>query len=396
MRAKATVVQVITQLELGGAQEIAMLFCRHLATRGFDVHLVAGRGGLLDEEAKQLAGVSFHYDDSLARELHPLRDLASWRSLATLLRGLRLQSGLPMIVHTHSSKAGILGRWAAYAAGAEIRVHSIHGFAFHSFQPWWEHTLYRLAEQATSSVTHAFCPVSEANRRTAIEYGLLRRGQPAVVLPVAIEAQAYEPSAEDRRRVREELAIDDDVPLVGMLACLKPQKAPVDFVRLASRVHGAWPRAHFFLAGDGELRPQMEEEISRLGLGQTCHLLGWRRDARALLGALDVLVLTSLWEGLPRVVLEAMVAGKPIVATCVDGTPEAVEDGANGFLVEPHDVDGLAERVGRLIADPALARRMGERGRARIADFSAPRVLEKLEVLYDELLAALKATRPPA
>jgi glycosyltransferase involved in cell wall biosynthesis len=389
MRTRATVVHVITQLELGGAQEIAMLFCRHLATRDFDVHLVAGTGGLLDEEARSLPGVSFHYDDSLARELRPLRDMASWRSLSAFLRRLRRHSNLPMIVHTHSSKAGILGRWAAYAAGAELRVHSIHGFAFHSFQPWWEHGLYRIAERVTAPITHAFCPVSEANRRKAIECGMLGRGQPAVVLPVAIEPEHYAPDAADRRRVREELGVGDDETLIGMLACLKPQKAPLDFVRLASRVRATAPRARFFVAGDGDLRPQMEAEISRLGLDDSFRLLGWRRDVRALLGALDVLALTSLWEGLPRVVLEAMVAGKPIVATRVDGTPEAVEDGDNGFLADPHDVEGLAERVARLAADPALARRMGERGRARIAEFSAPRILAKLDALYDDLLGGL-------
>src|SRR5262249_34606764 len=187
MRARATVVHVITQLELGGAQEIAMLFCRHLATRGFDVHLVAGKGGLLDEEAMHLPGVSFHYDDSLARELRLGRDVASWGSLRALFRRLRSDSGLPMIVHTHSSKAGIVGRWAAYAAGAELRVHSIHGFAFHSFQPWWEHRLYRTLERATARITHAFCPVSEANKQKAIDAGLFGPEQTAVVLPVAIE-----------------------------------------------------------------------------------------------------------------------------------------------------------------------------------------------------------------
>jgi glycosyltransferase involved in cell wall biosynthesis len=389
MRARATVVHVITQLELGGAQEIAMLFCRHLATRGFDVHLVAGKGGLLDEEAMRLPGVSFHYDDSLARELRPVRDVASWGSLRALFRRLRSDSGLPMIVHTHSSKAGIVGRWAAYAAGAELRVHSIHGFAFHSFQPWWERGLYRALERVTARITHAFCPVSEANKQKAIDSGLFGPEQTVVVLPVAIEPEQYVPDPADRRRVRDELAVGEDETLIGMIACLKPQKAPLDFVRLASRVRAVAPRTRFFVAGDGELRPQMEAEISRLALDGTLLLLGWRRDVRALLGALDVLVLTSLWEGLPRTVLEAMVAAKPVVATRVDGTPEAVEDGSNGLLAEPHDVDALAERVARLALDPDLARRMGERGRERVAEFSAPRILGKLDALYDDLLGRL-------
>ncbi len=120
------------------------------------------------------------------------------------------------------------------------------------------------------------------------------------------------------------------------------------------------------------------------------HLLGWRRDVSRLLGAADVLVLTSLWEGLPRVVLQAMAASKPIVATRVDGTPEAIAEGESGFLLEPHDVVGFAERIGRLIEDPILARRMGEHGRRRLSPFLVPVMLSKLDRLYDDLLAQLE------
>jgi glycosyltransferase involved in cell wall biosynthesis len=158
-------------------------------------------------------------------------------------------------------------------------------------------------------------------------------------------------------------------------------------VRVASRVGQAHPAAHFFVAGDGELRPEMEAEIRRLGIGGRFHLLGWRRDVRSLLGAADVIVLTSLWEGLPRAVLQAMAAGKPVVASRVDGTPEAVKDGDVGFLLEPHDIDGFAERLNRLITQPELAQEMGRRGRRRVDDFSVSTMLDKLVALYDGLLA---------
>jgi glycosyltransferase involved in cell wall biosynthesis len=385
--AEPTVVQIVTQLELGGAQEIALLFCRHLRERGFDVHLVAGRGGMLDDEAREILGDAFHHDDFLARTVRPLDDLASVWSLAGLLRRLRRAGGRAMIVHTHSSKAGIVGRWAAWAAGAEIRVHSIHGFGFNDWQRWSARRLYQAAEQATAPITHAFCPVSEANRRVAERLGLLRGGKPAVVLPAAIDANEYEPRKGESRKIRDELGLAPATPLVGMIACLKPQKAPIDFVKVAAGVRSAHPEAHFFLAGDGVLRPDMEAEIARCGLARCFHLLGWRRDVRPLLGAADVLVLTSLWEGLPRVVLQAMAAAKPIVATRVDGTPEAIDEGRSGFLLEPHDVGGLADRVGRLIGDPDLARKMGREGRRRVADFAVPVMLEKLDTLYEQLLA---------
>lgn len=386
---RATVVHIITQLELGGAQEIALLFCRHLARHDFHVHLVAGRGGILDDEAGRSPGISFHHDDHLVRPVRPAEDLRCLGSLTELLRQLRRGAAAPMIVHTHSSKAGIIGRWAAWRAGAEIRIHSIHGFGFHAAQPWATRAAFQLAERVTAPITHAFCPASEANRRVAERLGLLRQGQPTVVLPEAIEAAEYEPGPGDASEIRSELGIPLDAPLVGMIACFKPQKAPLDFVRVAARLGETHPAAHFFLAGDGVLRPAIEAEVRRVSLERRVHLLGWRRDVRRLLGAADVLVLTSLWEGLPRVVLQAMAASKPIVATRVDGTPEAIAEGESGFLLEPHDVVGFAERIGRLLEDPVLARRMGEEGRRRLTPFLAPVMLAKLDRLYDDLLARL-------
>jgi len=386
---RATVVHVITQLELGGAQEIAMLFCRHLAKRNFDVHLVAGRGGMLDDEATRLPDVTFHHADDLVRPVDPMRDARCLGSLTALLRALRQPAKQPMIVHTHSSKAGILGRWAAWRADAELRVHSIHGFGFHAGQPWMTRTAFQLAETMTARITDAFCPASEANRRVAEDLGLFRKGAPVVVLPEAIDDEVYQPREGDREAVRAELGVPADAPLVGMIACFKPQKAPLDFVHAAARIATARPNAHFFLAGDGELRRAIEQEAVRLRIDDRTHILGWRRDVPRLLGAADVLALTSLWEGLPRVVLQAMAASKPVVATRVDGTPEAIADGENGFLLEPHDIDGFSDRIGRLIADPALAARMGREGRKRLAPFLAPAMLERLERLYDELLAGL-------
>jgi glycosyltransferase involved in cell wall biosynthesis len=383
---RPTIVQIITQLELGGAQEIALLFSRHLRERGFDVHLVAGRGGMLDDEARQTFGDAFHQDDLLARTVRPLDDLASVRSVATLLRRLRAAGGT-MIVHTHSSKAGIVGRWAGWAAGAEIRVHSIHGFGFHPWQRWPTRKVFQAAEQLTAPITHAYCPVSEANRRVAERLGLLRGNKPAIVLPAAIDVEQYEPRQGEGGEIREELGLAPSTPLVGMVACLKPQKAPLDFVKVAARVRAAFPAAHFFVAGDGILRAEMEAEIERLEVGDRFHLLGWRRDVRALLGAADLLVLTSLWEGLPRVALQAMAAAKPVVATRVDGTPEAIEEGRTGFLLDPHDVEGFANRIGQLIASPGLAREMGDAGRRRVEDFGVPAMLEKLGALYEQLLA---------
>ncbi|MBI2962859.1 MAG: glycosyltransferase family 4 protein [Deltaproteobacteria bacterium] len=383
---RATVIHVITELELGGAQEITLFTCRHLDRRRFEVHLITGRGGLLDADARAIPDLFLQFDDHLGRAVNFASDLRCLRSLTGRLRAIRRRSARPTIVHTHSSKAGILGRWAAFAAGADIRVHAIHGFGFHAGQPWWLRRAYQAAEQVTAPITDAFCPVSTANLEVARRLGLLRGGKPTLVLPSAIDAAEYEPKPGEGAALRRELAIPESAPLVGMIACLKPQKAPTRFVEAASRVAALHPQAHFFLAGDGELRPQVEAAVDAARLADRFHLLGWRRDVRRLLAAADVLALTSLWEGLPRVTLQAMAAAKPMVATRVDGTPEAVIDGRTGFLVESSDVAAFADRLSRLIADPALARDLGRNAHARLDDFRAESMLRKLEAFYDELL----------
>jgi glycosyltransferase involved in cell wall biosynthesis len=171
-----------------------------------------------------------------------------------------------------------------------------------------------------------------------------------------------------------------------MIGNFKPQKAPLDFVDLAARVARERPGTRFFVVGDGPLRGRLEARVRRHGLGGTLALLGWRRDIPELLGALDVLVLTSRWEGLPRVCPQAMAAGRPIVATAVDGIPEAVQHGRNGLLYAPGDVPAGAAHVLSLLADDSARRRMGAAGRVAAAEFDAERMLAEQERIYGALL----------
>lgn len=393
---EATVVHVITQLELGGAQEITLFTCRRLDRRRFRVHLVAGPGGLLDEEARAVPELTVHWIRPLVREIRPARDVRALAAIRRVIAEIRRRFPEPVIVHTHSSKAGILGRWAAWSAGADFRVHSIHGFSFHERQPRPLRHFYQTLEQWTAPITDAFCPVSAANLGAAASLGLLRGGKPAVLTPSGIAVADYDPAPGEAEAVRRELGLGATTPVVGMIACMKPQKAPLDFVRVAARVRAQRPDAHFFIAGDGVLRPAVEAAIAEAGLGASFHLVGWRRDVRRLLGAADVVVLTSLFEGLPRVVLQAMAARRPVVASRVDGVPEAVEDGRSGFLVAPGDVAGFADRIERLLADPGLACAMGQAGRARVAAFDERSMLRDLEALYETLLARVRPHRTAA
>ncbi len=374
------VAHIITKLELGGAQQNTLFTVANLDPGRFRRILVTGEPGLLDPEARAIPETQFHQIPTLVRPIRPLADARALVALTRLLLKLR-----PAIVHTHSSKAGILGRWAARLAGVPILIHSIHGFGFTRYQ----HPVVRAAllamERSAARFTTRFFAVSEANRQLGIDLGVFPPER-ATVLRSGIDVEACRNVRVDRDAKRRELGCRPGGPLVGMVAPLKPQKAPVDFVRMAGLIHHRYPDAQFVLVGDGELRPAVEAEITSLGLSSVFHLVGWRRDVPEILHCLDVFVLTSLWEGLPRVCLEALSSGIPVVCTSVDGTPEVVRDGINGFLLAAGDVRAMAKRVVDLLSEPDRARAMGAAGTALPAQFDIREMVRQQEREYLSLL----------
>lgn len=389
---RTRVVHVITKLELGGAQQNTLYTVRHLDRRRFDVALVTGPGGELLEEAGAIPDCRLHVVPDLVREIAPVHDLRALVALARLLARERREAGGRLIVHTHSSKAGILGRAAACLAGVPVVVHSIHGYGFHAGQPAVVRRLYVALEQAAARWTDAFVAVAEESRRTGVALGLFP-AERCEMIRSGIEIEAFRPRAGVREATRAALGVPPAAVLVGMIACLKPQKAPEDFVAAAARIRAAVPEACFVLAGDGERRGAVEAAVRAAGLEGRFRLLGWRRDVPELLAAIDVLVLTSRWEGLPRVIPQAMAAGRPVVATRVNGSPEAVRDGVTGYLVPPGDVAGLAARVVELLRDPARRAAMGRAGAAAVGEFDAAEMVRRQEALYERLLARLAPGR---
>jgi glycosyltransferase involved in cell wall biosynthesis len=375
---KIRVCHVITRLELGGAQQNTLHTVAHLDRRRFEPSLITGPGGPLDDDARRIADVSVSFVPELVRAVSPARDA---RALVKLVRIFKHIA--PDIVHTHSSKAGILGRWAARLAGVPAIVHTIHGHGFHTEQarvPYW---IFRGLETVTGRITTRIIVVSRANLETGLRDGLFREEQ-TVLVRSGIPLRAF---GEDvgGGSLRAELGLPPGAPVAGMVACLKAQKAPVDFVAVARRVADRISSAHFVLVGDGELRNAVEAEVDRQLLRGRFHLLGWRRDIPAILAGLNVFVLTSLWEGLPRVIPEAMASGLPVVATRVDGTPEAVADGVSGYLVPAHDVETMADRVAFILEHPGEARVMGGRAKSRVGEFDIDVMVRRQENLYEEL-----------
>jgi len=379
-----TVVHIITKMELGGAQRNTLYTVQHLDQQLFRVYLLTGPGGELLDEARACPGWRLIPD--MVRKISPRRDLAALLQIRREIRRIMADApeGRPVIVHTHSSKAGILGRWAAWLAGVRIIVHSVHGFGFHDYQKPPVRRLYRALERLSARITTRFIVVSEANRRTGVAAGIFA-GEDACLIRSGIDIEAFARAPADPQAVRRELGIAPEAPLIIMVACFKPQKSPLDFVRACAEVHRRHPGACFLLAGDGELRPRIEVSVAECGLAKHFFMPGWRRDVAALLHASQVAVLSSYWEGLPQVVPQACAAALPVVATRVDGTPEVVRDGVNGFLVAPGAIDMLAQKIIFLLDNPEQARAMGRAGQSMIADFDINAMVRSQERLYREL-----------
>ena len=378
------VCHVITLLELGGAQQNTLYTVSHLG-EPFRPSLVCGPGGILDDDARRL-GVPLQFVPSLTRPVRPDRDLAALLALARIFRRER-----PDIVHTHSSKAGILGRLAARLASVPRVVHTIHGYGFNASRGWLQYRTFLALERLAARLTDRFIAVSRANLEEGVALGLFTRDRVSLIRSgVALrefESASHDTGLEARRNgLRRELGLPENALLVGMVACLKPQKSPLTFVEVAARVARDVPDATFVVAGDGELRAAVERRAGELHLGGRLRLLGWRRDVPKVMAALDVLLHTSLWEGLPRVLPEAIAAGVPIVATSVGGTSDILKDGRTGIVRAPGDVEGLAAGVKRLLLDRGFARSLTEQARSVLGEFDIDEMVRAQERLYLSLI----------
>src|SRR5262245_16586190 len=355
---RARIVHLITRLDLGGAQQNTLYCARHHDRDRFEVSLWAGAGGRLDDEARAIDDADVRLLPWLSHPIAPAQDAAAVLRLAAMLADVDL-------LHTHSSKAGILGRAAARLARVPAVVHTVHGWSFNATQGAPTRAAYVALERLAAEGTDRLVCVSEADRAAGLALGIGDASRYRI-LRSGIDASLYGRDGRARERVRRELAAGPETILVGSVGNLKPQKAPLDFVEAARRAHAEDPRLRVVYAGDGELRAEVERAITRGGLGGVVRLLGWRDDVPAVLAACDVFLLTSRFEGLPRAALQAIAADVPVVATDTGGIAEVVSSGESGWLVPVGDIAAAAGAVARLAADPALRRRLATEARRRL------------------------------
>ena len=362
---------VITRLIVGGAQENTLATCRGLRERGHDVELISGpqtgpEGSLLPHTG----AVPVTILADLCREPDPWRDSRATVALTQLFRQRRYD-----IVHTHSGKAGILGRLAARWAGIPVVVHTIHGPSFHPYQNVAGNWVFRWAEQVAAEWTTHFVAVADAMTAQYQAAGIAGR---YVTIRSGIDLDAYVPGPAPKE------------PVVGMIARLFRLKGHEALFAAVPAIIAAVPDVKFLLVGDGPWRARFAALVNARGWADRFRWAGLVAPAAVpgLLGQMTVLAHLSCREGLPRAVVQALAAGKPVVAFNVDGAREVCVDGATGFLVRAGDVDGVAAAVIRLLRDPVLAGRMGAQGRALVREqFAEARMVEQIEQLYRQLTA---------
>ncbi len=379
------VAHIITRMIVGGAQENTLYSVQGLARMGYDVSLITGRetgaeGNLLTHPRYDFPII---YLQGLVRAINPRADSRAVVELCSVLRRLK-----PHVVHTHSSKAGVLGRVAARAAGVPIVVHTLHSLVFHDYQPKSLNLAYRSTKRLMSPLTDHYVSVSDNIRNRAIaarigtpeRHSTIRSG-----FATADFVAQLVPRTEARQRLG--LPVAGRV-IVGVVSRLFPLKGHLDMIEAASRVVPRRPEVLFAFVGSGPMLDELQAVVKRRRLTEHVRFLG-RIDPSEIpvaFSAFDILAHASLREGLARVLPQGALAGLPIVCYDLDGSPEVVSDGVNGFLVPPQDYDTFASRLEALVVDEQLRRRFGEAAPGTIAnDFSIEKMVQDLHELYQRL-----------
>lgn len=389
------IAHIITRLILGGAQENTILNCADLMEMfGDEVLLIAGPGlgpeGSLVEDARG-RGVPVELIRTLRRNIHPWRDWRSYRSIRRAL--VRFQ---PEVVHTHSGKAGLLGRVAASRLAVPAIVHTVHGAPFHAYQSRAARTLFRACERYAARRCHAIVSVADAMTEQLVEAGVADR-EKFVTVYSGMEVEPLLAARRRRDQVRRQLGYRPDDVVVGKVARLFHLKGHEDLIAAAAEVIRQQPAVRFLLVGDGALRQQLTRRIARAGLTDRFQFTGLVSGQRVteLLGAMDIVVHASLREGLARVLPQALIAGLPVVSYDIDGAREVVLAGTTGYLAAPRDVDGLAQAIAKLAGDKSLRERLGQEGRRRWATrFRHQAMTRQIRNLYQDLLRRGQTTRP--
>ncbi len=377
--------RLFSRLNVGGPSIHVILLAAGLRERGYETRLVVGQESPREGNLLELAAEKHVVCERLAglgREVRPLADLLTLLRLVRVIRSYR-----PQIVHTHAAKAGVVGRVAARLSRVPIVVHTYHGHSLRGYFGPTRSAFYRRLEAGLAPLTDVLVAVSDSVRDDLVSLGVAPADRFRVV-PLGLELERFRQPL-PRGRLREEAGIPSEAPLVGAVGRLVPIKDIPTFLEAARQVRARRPDCHFAIVGDGSERAALESKSRDLGLDGSVRFFGWRRDLEAVFGDLDVVVNSSRNEGTPVSLIEALAAGRPVVATRVGGTPDLLRDGAHGSLVPPADPQALATAILQALEAPAEMPARARRGQAHVlAQHDIARLLDDIDALYRERMRA--------
>lgn len=375
------IVYIITKLELGGAQKVCLSLFKGLQQQGCDAHLISGTQGPLVSTIHTNTHV--YLLDSMQREVGITTFFYEIKNFITLMTTLRsLRNKFPhLIVHTHSTKAGLVGRWAAFFAGIHLKVHTIHGYGFHTYQSRIAWTIIYFLELITSFITTHFICVSAQDAKTGIRL-LPRFAHKHSIIRAGVDAQQFYVPA------RRDIAPTQNMPFVfGTIACFKPQKNLLDLLGAFEQVHAQFPHTRLEIIGDGIQRRALEQWIYDHQLTNAITLHGWQQSVVPIMKQWHAFVLSSLWEGLPCAVVEARLLRLPVISYAVGGIGEVITHEHNGLLCKAKDVTALATNMKRLLSEDMLYHTM-KTYRDHLTDFDTHHMIDDHLHLYKELITS--------
>ena len=371
---KIKIAVIITKLELGGAQKVAISLCEKMDTNKFEPFLICGCGGILDKEAQKKIRVIFV--KNLVREINPIKDLKALFSIYKILKKEK-----PIIVHTHSSKAGILGRIAAKLCDIKNIIHTIHGFSFNDTQSFINKKIFIFLEKFCARLSSILIPVSTENITKGLKNNIGKKEQYHYIR-LGVDINNFK-NFSQVPSLKKELKLNKDDILITTIGPFKPQKNLPDFIRLANNLSKLDNKFKFVIVGDGALRKSFEQMIKYFDIFNNIFLIGWRRDIANILNSSDFFVMTSLWEGLPISTIEALCCGLIPIVNDVDGQREIIKNGINGFLISPYDIESIQKKILLLNSDNELKQKMSKNAKNCIdKTFSINYMIKQHENLY--------------
>jgi glycosyltransferase involved in cell wall biosynthesis len=383
-----SIVHVIARLNVGGAALHVLQLAHEQSRRGHDVVVVAGTLAAGEESMEYVAeqlGVELIKLPVLQRELSARADTAAILALRKLIRHRR-----PDVLHTHTAKAGATGRLAAVSSGGarpRAIVHTYHGHVLSGyFSRRWER-VFRWIERALALTSGTLIAVSDEVRDDLVGFGVAPARR-FVVVPYGFDLPPWDAADDEARRtMRAEIGGGEETFVVGWAGRLTAIKRPLDLIRTLRALEDNEVDALLVLVGDGEDRPDVEALAAELRVADRCRFVGFQKSIRPWYASFDALLLTSANEGTPVVAIEALAAGRPVVATRAGGTGAVVRNGESGYLESIGDTAALAARLATLARDPGLRARMGEHGAADVqARFAVGRMADEIEAIYRRLL----------